>query len=100
LLGQARAAVRKAGLRKHAACHTLRHSFATHSLSNGYDVRALQELLGQRSVQATMIYVLKRGGFGVEVPRTSYEPVRRRGTIGDPTRPSASTRDETACAKR
>jgi site-specific recombinase XerD len=60
----------KAGLSKHATCHTLRHSFATHLLANSYDIRTVQELLGQRSAKTTMIYthVLNRGGFGVESP--------------------------------
>ncbi len=65
-----RQAAQQAGLTKRVTCHTFRHSFATHLLQNGYDIRTVQEILGHKDVRTTLIYthVLQRGGLAVHSP--------------------------------
>jgi len=90
-------ATRKAGVRKDVHAHTFRHSFATHMLARGTDIRTIQELLGHKKLETTMIYthVLKTGPFGVESPVDNFElgpvlpddaPTANRKPVRQPTR--------------
>jgi integron integrase len=80
-----RAAALRAGLSKPVGCHTLRHSFATHLLESGYDIRTIQTLLGHRNVSTTMIYthVMARGPQGVRSPVDALEGTWGAGPTRD-----------------
>src|SRR5881275_2599437 len=92
-------AVREAGLTKPASCHTFRHSFATHLLEDGYDIRTVQELRGHRDVRTTMIYthVLNRGPAGVRSPLDGLAG-EIRGPGGALTGPDARRYADVACS--
>ena len=82
------AAAREAGMTKRATCHSFRHSFATHLLEPGYDIRTIQELLGHKDVRTTEIYthVLNRGPYAVLSPldETMGSPLHVATTIATP----------------
>ena len=93
--GAVKRAAAAAGVAKPVSCHTLRHSFATHLLERGYDIRTVQELLGHSDVSTTMVYthVLNKGARGVRSPLDRLEQVAARYEV---TRPGITSREKSS----